>query len=340
MCLISVSHKLIIVAALVGFVLFAQTDNFAWAQSCNSGCEPGTDSRQAVIKNGIKRTFLVHVPPGYNGKKKMPLVVMLHGGGGNYKLAVKMSRLSEKADREGFIVAYPNGVGRFGAFIRAWNGGDCCGYPMAHHVDDVAFLSSLIDVVENEFSIEPSKVYLAGFSNGAMLAYEAACSWLAGRLAAVAVVSGSMTGREPKPPAPVPLIIFHGTKDTHVPVEGGVGKLAKWGYPVNKESVDFAVNFWVAANHCSPEPLIKKTGDVVCHAYSGGKDGAEVIYYCVGGGKHAWPGGRRCWWHGDPPPPEPYATDLIWQFFSAHERMHNPAIQSAQSHIPQEQLER
>ncbi len=276
--------------------------------------------------DGRTRSYLVHVPAGYDGRRALPLVIVLHGGGGNYKFAAKMTGFSEKADREQFLVAYPNGSGPFSGNFLTWDAGDCCGYAKRKRVDDVAFVGALIDRLEREFAVDPSRIYVAGFSNGAMMAYQAGCA-LADRLAAIAAVSGSMSGKEPLPVRPLPVIILHGTADHHVPYGGGPGKLAKWGYPVNKQPVSYAVKFWVSRDGASADPLRDEKGKLTVETYAGGNGGSEVVLYTIKGARHAWPGGRRAWVGADAPCPDVSATDTIWDFFKRH-----PGAGAGQSH--------
>ena len=87
---------------------------------------------------GLKRTWTLHRPPGISPGRKMPLVLVFHGGYGEGKGAAKMTRFDALADREGFLVAYPDG------WRWAWNAGGCCGPPMRRHVDDPAFIAALL----------------------------------------------------------------------------------------------------------------------------------------------------------------------------------------------------
>src|SRR5262249_29975218 len=153
-----------------------------------------------------------------------------------------------------------------------------------------------------------------GFSNGAMMVYEAGCA-LANKLAGIGVVGGSMTGKECKPVRPLSVVIVHGTADRHVPYEGGPGKFAKFGYPVNRQPVSYAVTFWAQQDNCSPEPEISDRGNVTVKTYSGGRGGSSVAIYTIKGGGHSWPGGKRAWPGADAPSQEMSATDVIWQFF-------------------------
>lgn len=292
-------------------------------------CQPGQTEKLPAVSADIPGTltigdltrhYYVHVPPQYDGKKPLPLVVMIHGGGGNHYFAERMTNLSQKADKEGFIVVYPDGTGRLKANILTWNAIDCCGYAKARRIDDVRFMSELIDRMHKDFNVDQHRVYVMGFSNGAMLVHVVAAE-LSGKIAAVASVGGSMSGKERMPNHPVPMLIIHGDADKHVPFKGGTGKLAKWGFPVNKEPVSYAVDFWVKANGCSSVPEKTQACKTVERVrYSGGKEDSEVVLYILEGARHQWAGGNRAWVRADKPFPDLSATDTCWDFFKNHER--------------------
>jgi len=152
-----------------------------------------------------------------------------------------------------------------------------------------------------------------------MMAYRLA-SELANEIAAVAVVSGSMNGKEKVPSRSLPVLIIHGLEDKHVPVEGGGGKLAKWGFDVHAKPLDYAVDFWVNANGCEPQPRVERHGAVESKVYSGATDDSEVMVYTIDGYAHSWPGGKRAWLLADRPCPQLSATDKCWEFFQKHSR--------------------
>ena len=87
---------------------------------------PG-DHTRTLKHDGRTRSYIVHIPPKYDSKQPTPLVLAFHGGGGNAQVMKRFYGLNDKADKEGFIVAYPNGTGR-SENILTWNGGNCCGY--------------------------------------------------------------------------------------------------------------------------------------------------------------------------------------------------------------------
>jgi polyhydroxybutyrate depolymerase len=116
------------------------------------------------------RSYLVHVPP-HKAAAKRPLVVLLHGGGGGAQQAEAAYRMSEVADRNGFLVAYPNGSGALrDDILLTWNAGNCCAYALRHNVDDVAFIRAMVERIDRDYGVDRTRVFATGMSNGAMMA--------------------------------------------------------------------------------------------------------------------------------------------------------------------------
>jgi polyhydroxybutyrate depolymerase len=277
--------------------------------------KPG-DHELTLSAGGRERTYLLHLPPVYDGKRLLPLVIVLHGGGGNAEGAVRMTGFSGKADKEGFVVVYPNGSGRLKTRLLTWNSGNCCGYAMDKDVDDVGFIGALIDELVNTRAIDPKRVYVTGMSNGGMMTYRLGCE-LSDKIAAIAPVAGALNVENCQPSSPVSVIIFHGTADEHVLYNGGepIRKVDRH-YRADK-SVAYAVSFWVKHDSCSETPRRTEKGNIRTEIYDGGKDGSEVVLYTVNGGGHAWPGGQA-YLLGTEPTKEISATDLMWDFFVRH----------------------
>ena len=101
---------------------------------------PGDHTRTLTVGD-LKRSYLVHIPPKYDPKKPMPVVLAFHGGGGNADSMIVFSGLNKKADAAGFIVVYPNGTGRLEKVL-TFNGGNCCGYAMNNKARDCPARSS------------------------------------------------------------------------------------------------------------------------------------------------------------------------------------------------------
>ena len=129
----------------------------------------------SLIWDSIERTYLVHLPSGFNGSENLPLVIAMHGGFGSADNLQNQSQLGEKADEEHFIVVYPEGV-QGGVFdIRTWNAGWCCGHASTTDVDDVGFINALLDKLIDDFPIDTDRIYATGMSNGGFMSYRLAC---------------------------------------------------------------------------------------------------------------------------------------------------------------------
>ena len=99
------------------------------------------------------------------------MVISLHGGGGNVRQHRVSSGTDAAADRYAYIAVFPNGSGRLGDRLLTWNAGNCCGYAQHQNVDDVTFISRLIDDLQRRTAMDPRRIYVAGHSNGGMMAH-------------------------------------------------------------------------------------------------------------------------------------------------------------------------
>jgi|SRR5580704_1283145 polyhydroxybutyrate depolymerase len=275
-------------------------------ESTLASAPSGTQSATLEF-GGRARTYLLHIPPGYDAKTPAPLVFVLHGATESADNVEKLTGMSAKADQEHFIAVYPYGTGRLSE-VPTWNAGNCCGYAIQNNVDDIGFFRALIEKLESEYSINHKRIYFTGISNGAMMSYRVACE-MAGEVAAIAPVEGALNV-ECHPSAPVSVLIFHGTADRLVPFNGG-STLFQVGDKRTDTSVPFAVSFWVERDACSSAPAHEEIPELHVDKYSGCQDGTAVQLYAIQGGHHMWPGVAIS---GNTVP----ATDLIWSFFAAH----------------------
>jgi polyhydroxybutyrate depolymerase len=281
----------------------------------DAGLEPGTHDLSLKVGNDTRESLL-YVPASAGKAAKVALVVVLHGGGGSGKNVQRQSRMNAVADANGFIVAYPDGTkGRFG---HTWNGGDCCGVAMRENVDDVAFLRALIDMLIAQHCVDPARVFITGISNGAIMAYRMACE-AADKVAAIAPVAGApMTTSPCRPSRPVPTIVFHGTADTSVRVEGGFNKPSdpRRAFPPLAETLDGLI----ASNECSKTPRTTyRKGDATCVSYGPCAPDAQVEYCKIDGGGHTWPGGVAMLERiVGPTSKDISASEVMWKFFERH----------------------
>ena len=278
----------------------------------------GAERMREMVHDGRSRSYLVHLPAFYSAKKKYPLVLVLHGGGGNATLTARMTGFSEKADREGFIAVYPNGTGRIEGLFLTWNAGNCCGFALDEKEDDTGFLKALLQRLKREYPVDPGRVFVTGISNGGMMSYRLACE-LAGEIAAIGPVAGSMN-IECRPARPVSVVALHGTRDDYVRYEGGApGVQADW-HPREDRPVRETITFWARHNRCDPSPRREQKGKVTAERYAGCAEGTAVVLYTIQDEGHTWPGGRKWAFWAEEPTREVSATDVIWDFFSKHPR--------------------
>jgi polyhydroxybutyrate depolymerase len=281
------------------------------------GLQPG--SSEHTLRVGDRtRSFRVYRPASLPAGARVPLVLVIHGGGGSARGAEARYGWDAEADRAGFLVAYPDGVGH------SWNGGlnGCCGAAGEAGVDDVGFLGGVIASVEATTPVDTARVDATGISEGGIMAYRLACSTHV--LAAVGPDSATQIGACPDPD-PVSVIHVHGTADTRIPYDGhaGAGVLHLTGGPIPA-----VVDHWRAVDRC-PAPAVTSTptpAGAVQVAASACPDGRAVTLVTLDGAGHQWPGSRP---RGtvrdrrvpaDPPSRALNATDTVWAFFAAHPR--------------------
>jgi polyhydroxybutyrate depolymerase len=247
------------------------------------------NSLHKLTFGGRTRTYEVHLPPSYDGRKPLPVVLNLHGGGGNATVQRRQSQMDKTADRHGFIVVYPEGTAAFGRLL-TWNAGICCGYAKNHNVDDVGFFARLLDELPKQYSIDTARVYSTGMSNGAAMSYRLACE-LPDRIVAICAVASTMGVDGPRPTRPVPIMQIQGLKDPIAPFAGGFGKSLP---RVDRRSVRDVIRWWCEVDDCTPEPSeVVQTADYVMERYNppAGRPGAPIVLYMLPEGGHTWPGG-------------------------------------------------
>jgi poly(3-hydroxybutyrate) depolymerase len=287
------------------------------------------DSIRTLKVGDLQRRFLVHVPASYQADQLAPLVIAFHGGGGNPSSMVRLSGLNDKSDEAGFVVAYPYGSNRDPENGLTYNGGGCCGYAMAQKIDDVGFTAALIDDLILNGSIDKSRVYATGLSNGGIMAHRVGAE-LSERIAAIAPIGGPLMLDEFAPKHPVSVMHFHGTKDELAPYEGGKGKGTN-NVPARMRptfaSVDSTIAAWVRVNGCQTSPQTELCPDSAndgmtssTMTYAGGKANCEVIHVKIEGGGHTWPGQPPLVELLGPSTRDISANDMMWDFFKRHTR--------------------
>jgi len=281
------------------------------------GLKKAHDYFGRIESDGYRRSYIVHLPKSYTTTKKWPLVLILHGGWGAGRKMVRYTNFNKIADEEGFIVVYPDGVRGH------WADGRRATIADKRRVDDVRFISSLIDKLLLTLKINSEQVYAAGISNGGFMTFRLGCE-LADKIAAIGVVAATLpeiVAEDYKPSRPVPLIMFHGTDDRLVPKEGGVAR----GSGGDILSVDDTLQHWAAINGCWKKPTIKKLPvkirdgtSVIKENYTACKDDADVVFYKIVDGGHNWPGAKISYMLLGKTTKNINASELIWDFFKKH----------------------
>ena len=299
----------------------------------NSPPDPGDQVRTLRV-GSMDRTYILHLPQNAPGDQPRPLVLALHPFATSGRMFARISQFSPLADREGFIVAYPDGTGRG---MLHWNVGVLPNDP----ADDVAFLRALLDEVETLAKVDRKRVYVTGYSNGAMMSYRLAAE-MPERIAAIATVAGTMTASG-VPPAnrkapPVPVLHIHGTEDSMVPYERRkpradepradkpqVGRAPRFDRILRP--VDETIHAWAEYNGCPATPKLAEVATdpkfgvtIQRQTFGPGREGSEVVLYRINGGGHVWPGWNPPGAFLGKSPDDLKATDLIWQFFKDHPR--------------------
>jgi polyhydroxybutyrate depolymerase len=288
----------------------------------------------ALTHQDLRRSYLVHVPPQAAGARPLPVVVSFHGAGSNAEVMKTYTRMDRAADRDGYIAVYPNGSSGFGNRFLTWNAGNCCGPAVALQVDDVGFITAMLDELPKRTPVDKTRIYVTGLSNGAMMAYRFAAE-ASSRVAAVAGVAGTMSLARFEPSRAMPVMHIHSMQDHIARYDGGFGPpttvadtrtfsmpvedmLRKWldydGCPSKPETVEA-----IAGKQGTPD----EAHSAIRRVYRPCRAGVEVVLLQISGGVgHVWPGGVRDYM------PQLLGTGTavidanteIWKFFSRFKR--------------------
>jgi len=286
---------------------------------CSAGvCRAEAPSQVRSLELGERtRSYLLHVPEQVDGRKPVALVIALHWEGANAPMMEELTGFSKVADRFGFIVAYPYGSGMIPDRYLTWNVGNCCGFAWENDIDDVGFIRALVTQLEEEYAVDPRRIYLTGISSGAMLVYQAACMW-SEKIAAIGVVAGALNHSPCVPREPVSVIAFHGTDDRYVPFEGGRPKIQFNALEREDASVASSLGTWMRRDSCPARPWRTANKMFSRDIWGPCLKETEVVLYTLKGGGHAWPGGTPVRYLLDDPRRDLIATPLIWEFFKEH----------------------
>ena len=239
------------------------------------------------------RPYDLHLPPKAKRAKHPPLVLALHGANSNAGQMERLTFLDKAADKLGFVIVYPNAAGP------AWNAGEQAG------PDDVAYLAALLKHVAATVPFDRRRVFVAGVSNGGMMAYTLACRLPEVR--AVGVVAGLLVLPACRPAHPVSVLHFHGDADRFVPYDP---------HDRSPGSVEATVAQWAAIDGCGEATPTRLAEDVTC-TRAACRAGSAVEFCRIAGGGHSWPGGAHVEMLGRTSD-SVNASEMALKFFWAH----------------------
>lgn len=246
------------------------------------------------------RTYYFHVPASYTGNAAVPLVIALHNYGSSGQEFEEYTGFSSIADTAGFIVVYPDATGS----PSEWNAGIGL-TPSTLSVDDVSFVSGIIEKFLLDYNIDPNRVYITGFSNGSIMTHKLAAE-LSSKITAVGAVAGPGTQAvydDFAPDRPIGLIHFHMLNDPSLEYDGGV--LNGVPYP----AIEDVITTWASFNGCQSTPnIIYDANGILGRQWNSDNTHADVVFYRLNEGGHSWPRNPIS------------ATKLIWEFFRSHPR--------------------
>ena len=256
-----------------------------------------------ITVDGQDRSFRVFVPPTLDRSRPAPLVLVLHGGNNTADDMAKATLFDREAAAGEFIAAYPEGIGR------AWNAGTCCGAAPRRGQDDVGFLTRVLDQLQADYPVDTRRVFVAGVSNGAMMAYRFACE-RADRVSAVGSVAGAVVV-DCQPSRPVSVLEIHGTEDQLVPYQGGTPSAVEAQGAPPYTSTPAMVRRWAEVASCPPPAPAATAGPVTTESWMGCRNGSAVRLVTVQGAGHIWFASGLGTANGALD-----ATSAIWRFFS------------------------
>ncbi len=261
---------------------------------------------QSIFHDNLERDYIIHIPSSYNNNIPAPLVLCFHGHGGS---ASKMfyTNFNYVSDTANFIVVYPQATLFKGK--SHWNVGR---WTLGSNVDDLGFISSLLDSLSDSYNIDQSRIYSTGMSNGGYMSFLLACQ-LSERIAAIASVTGSMTLQTYNlcnPQRPIPVLQIHGTNDRIVPYNGN----PKWTLSINN-----VLEYWINHNNCDTSPSVMSFPDMNISdginvqrlTWLNGDHSVVTDHIIVHGGRHVWFG---VWRNMDI-----HSSSEIWRFFSKYD---------------------
>lgn len=287
----------------------------------------------SIHDDGIYRHYILYIPATYSASENHPLVFVLHGGGGTAEFMVNYTGFNAVSDTGNFIVVYPQGISTGlnfrGLLGHHWADGRTTTPPDTMGVDDVGFISALIDSLAEEYSIDRKKVFATGVSNGGYMVQRLACQ-LSQKIAAVATVAATFPDSlmpHCNPNEPISILIMNGTADNFVPTYTG-GSMDGVGFGGYVLSTYEMIDLWMELNNCSgsvdsvdlPNEVILDFSRVTKYTYGDCSDETEIVLYKVINGGHTQPGELTHVPLTGVANRDINGSSEIWIFFKAHSK--------------------
>ena len=253
---------------------------FAMVAACIAPTTATAASQDIAIKfQNLDRGYRLFIPDG-PATQPRPLIVALHGGYGTGKNMEELTNLNLAGGNLGFVIAYPEGLGR------SWNAGTCCNPSMQKGVDDVGFLKAMVADIAKRTPINPTRVYGTGFSNGAMMVHRIACD-APDMFRAIAVGSGGIMMPTCNGKKPISALLIQGRADPRIPWDGGDFE-GNYRPPVRDIFTRLATR-----NQCAAQESSQQDGSANCVTRRGCAGGAEVKLCGIDGMGHQWAGAKE-----------------------------------------------
>ncbi len=290
------------------------------------------------------RDYDMVIPTQYNKEVAAPLIIAIHGGGGNRKAALSgtcpegkiddAQCLHKMANQRGYVVVSPDGNPAKMLNLRTWNAGGgtgdwrcTSGIACEENADDVSYFDALIDDVTSRVNIDENRIFVTGLSNGGAMSFRLACELP--RIRGAAPIGGAMqltTSSECKPAQPPPMLYIHGTTDPCWQYQGGESQC-----PVGQEgkkhvSAQRTIDEWKALANCQPDPLVTDgwkdsmtDDDIMTQLQQFQGCSAEFTHLQIIGGGHTWPNGHA--YLGETtigPVSRDWGNEVLLDFFDRH----------------------
>jgi polyhydroxybutyrate depolymerase len=291
--------------------------------------EPGTCA-YAMQVDGLTRTIRVHIPRSWDGTRQLPVVLMLHGYGGNAWSGLAQGRWIPKAEQAVFLAVglegtlkYPDHREHFPNNPRSWSSGTGATPAEQNGVDDLRFIRRVIEQLLATRQVDAHRIYVTGFSNGAAMAFRVGAE-LSEYVAAIAPVANALLVQVEQLTRPVSLLMIWGTDDPINSMQGGL--VTYHERTIIRPSAIASLQQWGQLLKCAPDltstvpqPGIER---FILHSEN---SNAEAVLYTINGMGHYWPGGvnflsEQIAGHRSH---RLNATDLIWDFFCNHPMVHS-----------------